>query len=419
MDWIKLTDEFNSIIHDIAHTENNYFITGKAGTGKSTLLQYLNVTLNKKCVLLAPTGRAAINIGGQTLHSFFYLDSAVLQPKDYKNKKNKKLKNIDAFIIDEVSMVRADILDSINEIMKSSMNSELPFGGKQVIMFGDPFQLPPVMPNNDQVHRYFNEYYDSPYFFDSNVYSQANVIPVELTKVFRQTDKYLIDMLNRFRSDSYSKDDIDEINTRVSDLNLSNNKIILTPYRKKAEQLNADGLLGLDSQEKYFRAKISGDIKIHSLPVPETLTLKEGAKVMFVRNNNPFWVNGSLGVIEEIFRDEIIVNKDGELHSVEPEVWEEYKYVYDQEKGELEKHVVGTFTQIPLILAWAITIHKSQGSTIPSVHIDLDRGAFDHGQTYVALSRTQEIADISLSNPIQKQDIKVDPRVKDFYLRTF
>ena len=419
MDWIKLTDEFNSIIHDIAHTENNYFITGKAGTGKSTLLQYLNVTLNKKCVLLAPTGRAAINIGGQTLHSFFYLDSAVLQPKDYKNKKNKKLKNIDAFIIDEVSMVRADILDSINEIMKSSMNSELPFGGKQVIMFGDPFQLPPVVPNNDQVHRYFNEYYDSPYFFDSNVYSQADVLPVELTKVFRQTDKYLIDMLNRFRSDSYSKDDIDEINTRVSDLNLSNNKIILTPYRKKAEQLNADGLLGLDSQEKYFRAKISGDIKIHSLPVPETLTLKEGAKVMFVRNNNPFWVNGSLGIIEEIFRDEIIVNKDGELHSVEPEVWEEYKYVYDQEKGELEKHVVGTFTQIPLILAWAITIHKSQGSTIPSVHIDLDRGAFDHGQTYVALSRTQEIADISLSNPIQKQDIKVDPRVKDFYLRTF
>ena len=413
MDWIKLTDEFNSIIHDIAHTENNYFITGKAGTGKSTLLQYLNVTLNKKCVLLAPTGRAAINIGGQTLHSFFYLDSAVLQPKDYKNKKNKKLKNIDAFIIDEVSMVRADILDSINEIMKSSMNSELPFGGKQVIMFGDPFQLPPVVPNNDQVHRYFNEYYDSPYFFDSNVYSQANVIPVELTKVFRQTDKYLIDMLNRFRSDSYSKDDIDEINTRVSDLNLSNNKIILTPYRKKAEQLNAEGLLGLDSQEKYFRAKISGDIKIHSLPVPETLTLKEGAKVMFVRNNNPFWVNGSLGFVEEIFRDEIIVNKDGELHSVEPEVWEEYKYVYDQEKGELEKHVVGTFTQIPLILAWAITIHKSQGSTIPSVHIDLDRGAFDHGQTYVALSRTQEIADISLSNPIHKQDIKVDPRVKD------
>ena len=153
--------------------------------------------------------------------------------------------------------------------------------------------------------------------------------------------------------------------------------------------------------------------------MPETLTLKEGAKVMLVRNNNPFWVNGSLGVVEEIFRDEIIVNKDGELHSVEPEVWEEYKYVYDQEKGELEKHVVGTFTQIPLILAWAITIHKSQGSTIPSVHIDLDRGAFDHGQTYVALSRTQEIADISLSNPIQKQDIKVDPRVKDFYLRTF
>ena len=419
MDWVKLTDEFNSIIYDIDNTENNYFITGKAGTGKSTLLQYLNITLNKSCVLLAPTGRAAINIKGQTLHSFFYLESGVLQPKDYKHKKNKKLKNIDILIIDEVSMVRADILDSINEIMKSSLDSNLPFGGKQVIMFGDPFQLPPVVPWNEQVQRYFNEYYDSPYFFDSNVYNQAEIVPLELTKVFRQKDKYLIDMLNRFRNDSYSNDDIDEINTRVGGEGLDNNKIILTPYRKRAEQLNAKGLSELASQEKYFRAKTSGNIKIHSLPVPETLVLKEGAKVMFVRNNNPFWVNGSLGVIEEIFRDEIIVNKDGELHSVEPEKWEEYQYVYDEQESELKRQSVGTFTQVPLILAWAITIHKSQGSTISSVHIDLDRGSFDHGQTYVALSRTRDISDISLSNPIKNSDIKVDPRVKDFYLRTF
>ena len=418
MDWVKLTDEFNSIIYDISHTENNYFITGKAGTGKSTLLQYINATLNKKCVLLAPTGRAAINIKGQTLHSFFYLDTGVLQPKDFKSKNNKKIKNIDTFIIDEISMVRADVLDSINEIMKASLNSELPFGGKQVIMFGDPFQLPPVVPNNNQVRKYFNEYYDSPYFFDSNVYNEADILPVELTKVFRQTDKYLIDMLNRFRNDSYNNDDIDEINTRVSDLNLASNKIILTPYRKKAHEINTKGLLGLAGQEKYFRAKISGDIKLKNLPVPETLALKEGAKVMFVRNSK-FWVNGSLGVVEEIFRDEIIVNKDGQLHSVEPEVWEEHRYIYNQDKGELERHVIGTFTQIPLILAWAITIHKSQGATISSVHIDLDRGSFDHGQTYVALSRTKEISDISLSQPIDKNDIKVDPRVKNFYLRTF
>ena len=169
MDWVKLTDEFNSIIYDINHTRNNYFITGKAGTGKSTLLQYLNITLDKKCILLAPTGRAAINIKGQTLHSFFYLDSAVLQPKDYKNKKVKKLKNIDIIIIDEISMVRADILDSIDEIMKNTLKNHLPFGCKQVIMFGDPFQLPPVIPSNQEVFKYFNEYYDSPYFFDSIV----------------------------------------------------------------------------------------------------------------------------------------------------------------------------------------------------------------------------------------------------------
>ena len=419
MDWVELTDEFNSVIYDINHSNSNYFITGKAGTGKSTLLKYLDHTLSKKCVLLAPTGRAAINVGGQTLHSFFYLDSAVLQPKDYKNKKLKKLKNIDIIIIDEISMVRADILDAINEIMKNTLENSLPFGGKQVIMFGDPFQLPPVVPNSEQVHRYFNDYYDSPYFFDSHVYNQADIIPVELTKVFRQKDKYLINMLNRFRSDSYSSDDLDEVNTRVKKIQSDNNKIILTPYRKKAEELNVNGLAMLETQEKYFRAKISGSIKTQNLPVPNTLILKKGAKVMFVRNNNPFWVNGSLGIVEDIFRDEIIVNKDGNLHSVESEVWEEYRYKYDEEKGELVKHTIGTFTQIPLILAWAITIHKSQGSTIPSVHIDLDRGSFDHGQTYVALSRTEQIADISLSNTIKRHDIKVDPRVKDFYSRSF
>ena len=421
MDWVQLTDEFNSIIYDIKHTSNNYFITGKAGTGKSTLLKYLEAILDKKCVLLAPTGRGAINIGGQTLHSFFYLDSAVIQPKDYKNKKVKKIKKIDIIIIDEISMVRADILDSINEIMKNTMGNELPFGGKQVIMFGDPFQLPPVIPNNNEVHQYFNEYYDSPYFFDSKVYSDANIISLELSKVFRQKDEYLIGMLNRFRNDSYSIDDLDEINSRVNSirLNKSKQRIIITPYRRKAEQLNRDGLRQLETQEKYFRAKISGTIKTHALPVPETLTLKKGAKVMFVRNNNPLWVNGSLGVVDDIFRYEIIVNKDGALHSVEPETWEEYRYSYDRDSGELKKNVIGTFTQIPLILAWAITIHKSQGSTIPSVHIDLDRGSFDHGQTYVALSRTEEISDISLEEPIKKDDIKVDPRVKNFYSLTF
>ena len=370
MDWVKLTDEFNSIIYNINHTENNYFITGRAGTGKSTLLKYLNATLSKKCALLAPTGRAAINIGGQTLHSFFYLDSAVMQPKDYKNKKIKKLKSIDIIIIDEISMVRADILDSINEIMKNTLKNNLPFGGKQVIMFGDPFQLPPVVPSSDEVYKYFTEYYNSPYFFDSNVYNEANVLPVELTKVFRQKDEYLINMLNRFRNDSYSYDDLCEVNSRVKQIELNNSKIILTPYRKKAERLNADGLANLKTQEKYFRAKITGKIKTHTLPVPETLALKKGAKVMFVRNNNPLWVNGSLGIVQDIFRDEIVISKDGSLYNVEPETWEEYRYSYDEEKGELEKHVVGTFTQIPLILAWAITIHKSQGSTIPSVHID-------------------------------------------------
>ena len=419
MDWVQLTDEFNSIIYNINHSQNNYFITGKAGTGKSTLLQYLNSTLTKKCILLAPTGRAAINIGGQTLHSFFYLDSAVLQPKDYSVKKINKLKNIDVIIIDEVSMVRADVLDAINEIMKNTLNSSLPFGGKQVIMFGDPFQLPPVVPSSQEVYKYFSEFYDSPYFFDSKAYCQAEIVSIELTKVFRQNDEYLIKILNRIRNNSYSTEDIDEINSRVEDVCLDNNKIILTPYRKKAELLNKRGLAEIPSQEKYFRAEVNGKINTKNIPVSETLILKEGAKVMFVRNNNPLWVNGTLGVIEEIYRNEIVVNIDGSLHSVEPEVWEQYQYSYDEERQGLKKHVVGTFTQIPLILAWAITIHKSQGATIPSVHIDLDRGSFDHGQTYVALSRTEDISDISLSAPIKKEDIKVDPRVKDFYSRTF
>lgn len=413
--WVEQTDEFKNILSRINNSNDNFFITGKAGTGKSTLLKCLYNTTNKICVLLAPTGRAAINISGQTIHSFFHLDWGVLQGTDYDDKFIVGIKNIDIMIIDEISMVRADTLDSIDHIMKNSMNNDLPFGGKQVIFFGDPYQLPPIVEKNKDIIKYFSEYYTSPYFFDSEIYSSSDILTFELEKVFRQQDENFIQVLNRIRNGSYSNEDLSFINSRVATYELQENKVLLTPYKDKSAYINNKELNLLDSPKKIFKATIKDTFKKSHYPAPEIVILKKGAKVMFVKNNRPFWVNGSLGDVEDFTNNKVIVKTGGVSHTVEIETWEDYKYKYNSQTRKLEKRVVGTFTQIPLILAWAITINKGQGATLPGVHIDMDRGAFDYGQTYVALSRTKKLTDITLEKPITKSDIKVDERVNEFY----
>ena len=415
MSWVKLTTEFKSILKKIDNTNDNFFITGKAGTGKSTLLQYYYNTTNKKCVLLAPTGRAAINIKGQTLHSFFHLDWGVLDPSDYINKSVNQAKNIDTIIIDEISMVRSDILDSIDKILKKTMKNNLPFGGKQMILFGDPFQLSPIVPKNTEIEQFFTHSYKSEYFFDSNSFSLSSMKIVELKYVFRQKNEDFIKILNRIRIGEHTASDLDIINNRIIK-NKSNddNRMILTPFKRRASEINNAGLNSLPKPECKFYAIVKGKINQNNIPANRILTLKKGSKVMFVKNGISY-VNGSLGVVTDIKNNEVTVKKEGRTIVVKYEEWEDFKYKYNNKTGELEKIIVGSFKQIPLILAWAITIHKCQGSTLEGVHIDLDRGCFAYGQTYVALSRTQSLMDMTLEKPLLDRDIKIDKRVYDYY----
>ena len=416
LSWIQLTNEFRNALEKINNTKNNYFITGKAGTGKSTLLQYLNHTAKKKCVLLAPTGRAAINIEGQTLHSFFRLDWGVIQADDYKENFIIEARNVDLIIIDEISMVRADILDSIDQSLQYTMNRSSPFGGIQMIFFGDPYQLPPVVPESKEISLYFSEYYKSPYFFDSLVYDQSNFKVIELQKVFRQEDAAFIDTLNKFRNCSYTDYDLSFINERVMDIcKTSDLKTILTPYKARAAFINNSELEAIGRKERVFHASIEGKIKSSNVPAQEILKLKKGAQVMFVMNNGQDWVNGDLGTVAGFKNDNVIVKKNGNKYTVEKETWEDYCYQIDPKAKKISKSVMGRFTQIPLILAWAITIHKGQGATLSGVHIDFDRGAFAYGQTYVAISRTRKITDITLERPILSSDIRVDSRVNDYF----
>ena len=415
MSWVKLTDEFKYIIGKIENTNKNYFITGKAGTGKSTLLQYLFNSSKKKCVLVAPTGRSAINIGGQTIHSFFQLDWGVIQASDYTDKKVSSIKHLDVLIIDEISMVRSDILDSIDQVMKTTMKNEKPFGGKQVIFFGDPYQLPPIIPQGEDLESYFKSYYKSEYFFDAKVYVPAKIKCFELSNIFRQQDEDFISVLNKIRNGSYEDEDLSFINRMVDEYDFNDEKLILTPYKNKAAAINQIGLKSLESKEVEFKATLKGKIKAQNVPVEEVLKLKEGAKVMFVKNNRPYWVNGSVGIVQEIDDKVLTIKKGWKNYDLQPTEWEEYKFKYNRGSGVLEKSLVGTFSQMPLILAWAITIHKGQGTTLDSVHIDLDRGSFDFGQTYVALSRTRQLSDISIEKPIKSSDIKVDERINKYF----
>jgi ATP-dependent exoDNAse (exonuclease V) alpha subunit len=416
LSWIQLTNEFRNVLEMINNTKNNYFITGKAGTGKSTLLQYLSHTSKKTCVLLAPTGRAAINIEGQTLHSFFRLALGVIQADDYKENFISEARCVDIIIIDEISMVRADILDSIDKSLQYTMNKCRPFGGIQVIFFGDPYQLPPVVPKSEEVSLYFSEYYKSPYFFDSFVYDQSNFKVIELQKVFRQEDVVFINTLNKFRNDSYTDNDLSFINERVMDnIKRSDLKIVLTPYKAKAAFINNSELESIKRKERVFHASSEGKIKSSNVPAQEILKLKKGAQVMFVKNRGKDWVNGDLGIVAGFDKDNVVVKKNSKKHTVGKETWDDYCYQIDPRTKKISKSIIGRFTQIPLILAWAITIHKGQGTTLSGVHIDFDRGAFAYGQTYVAISRTRKITDMTLERPILSSDIRVDSRVNDYF----
>ena len=419
---LEITNEFAHALHLLKNSKQNLYITGVAGTGKSTLLKLFLEKTTEQYVILAPTGLAAINVRGQTIHSFFHLPTKLFTLEDPQikfNKKNaKKFKALDLIIIDEISMVRADLLDGIDYTLRLHCKSSLPFAGIRLIFFGDLMQLPPVVVGQD-MQQYFKDNYGGPYFFNAISFKKLSFSYIELTKIFRQKDDKFIKILNRIRNNKATDNDLEILNQHWDDPSSEkkDNKEILTlcTTNKIAININQTHIAALPSKEWSYNAKIEGDFPVNSYPTSEPLLLKVGAQVMMLRNDiNKNWVNGDVGIITDLEENKIRVRLHQNIVDVDKVEWEVIDYQYNSETKKLEQKIIGRFTQYPLNLAWAITIHKSQGKTLRKVKINLGTGAFSHGQTYVALSRCTSLDGLFLETKIRPRDIFVDPIVLDF-----
>lgn len=419
--------EFQTALELIQETNQSFFLTGKAGTGKSTFLKHIVETVSKDFVVVAPTGIAAVNVGGVTIHSFFQFPLRPLLPEDEDIKifwkdseKRKIISAMDTLIIDEISMVRADLIDGIDySLRKNGGNPNLPFGGKQVVFVGDIFQLEPVTIKNSGEQKIISEIYGSAYFYNAKVFERVSLFTVELQKVYRQTDSVFISLLDKVRVKEISQTDLNKINTRVfsqSELNKNDFAITLTTKNDLADTVNFKKLSELKTDPFTYNAEVSGEFEESKYPTEPELTLKVGAQVIFIKNDtDKRWVNGTIGQVSGLTDTEIKVKlKDGEIYSVEKRIWENIKYQYNKEKKKIEQEIVGTFKQYPLKLAWAITIHKSQGLTFNKVVVDFGSGTFASGQAYVALSRATSFEGLFLKQKLNSTDIYIDDEIKEF-----
>ena len=423
-DPIVLSDDFQYALDLLENESTNLFITGRAGTGKSTLLQLFRNTTKKKVVVLAPTGVAALNVRGQTIHSFFGFPPRLIQPKDIKKRRFRRLfQNMEVLIIDEISMVRADVLDAIDQSLQLNRDRFEPFGGVQVVFFGDLFQLPPVVATEPEKHL-FRTVYESPYFFSAHVFRFGfQVDMLELRQVYRQSDSYFLRLLDAVRRNRIDQDDLESLNQRhVPSFKAADFYITLSARNNTVNRINQRELDQLQAYSHTYQAKITGQFNSYVFPTDANLTLKEGAQVLFIKNDpDKRFVNGSIGKVISLEEKSVKValeKADGtpDLIEVTPIEWEIIKYKPDEkDPTKIETEVIGTFQQLPLKLAWAITIHKSQGKTFDKVIIDLGAGAFEHGQAYVALSRCRTLEGIVLKKPLRFRDILVDERIVEFY----
>jgi ATP-dependent exoDNAse (exonuclease V) alpha subunit len=415
---LDMNAEFKSAFDLMEYTKECLFITGKAGTGKSTLLKYFKAHTGKKIIVLAPTGVAAVNVGGQTVHSFFKLPPRIVQKDDIKRLRDRGLiENLDMVIIDEVSMVRSDLMDGIDYALRLNRGKmKTPFGGVQMVFFGDLFQLSPVVEN--EAKELLEERYQSPYFFSAKVFNDCHIRAVELSTIYRQKDDSFMELLNRVRNKEYNEEDLDKLNERVRKDATASDKdptVILTTTNSLANMINQDRLAKLPGKEIMFEASSSGKFEKSAYPTDESLRLKKGAQVIMLKNDpDKQWVNGTLAKIVAISRDSVVVDINGTTCDVPVAKWQKIEYNYNEEEDKIEDEVVGEFAQYPLKLAWAITIHKSQGQTFDKVIIDLGKGAFTHGQLYVALSRCTCLEGIKLKRPVTHSDIIFDRRIYDF-----
>jgi ATP-dependent DNA helicase PIF1 len=399
-----LSEEFESIVEQIENTKDHFYVTGKAGSGKSTLLAYFRSVTQKNTAVLAPTGVAAIRVKGQTIHSFFGFPPKVIQTRHIKKVRQVELlQNLETLIIDEISMVRADVFDAIDYSLRVHRKKlTQPFGGVQVIVFGDLFQLPPVV-NMDESSLLERIYPNGQFFFHSNIFQDAQFKTLELQSIYRQTDDHFIYLLNAVRDGSITNSQIDNLNdSLVENFEMDEGKIILTTTNARASGINQNYLKQLSSEEFSYRAQATGQFYKELFPTDEVLKLKKGAQVIMIKNDpEKRWVNGSIGTIHDIAEKKIKVKINHKIYEVKKEKWDRIQYSYDDDQQEVLENVTGSFKQYPMRLAWAITIHKSQGQTFEKVIIDMSQGSFAPGQLYVALSRCISLEGIELLRPLK------------------
>ncbi len=419
---IEVLPEYKFILKAIEEKCPAIFVTGKAGTGKSTLIRFLT-SMIKRSVVVAPTAIAAMNVEGTTIHSFFGFPARTLNPDESFSPRKYLLptvENMDVLIIDEVSMVSPDLVDCVSNSLMKVKDNNLPFGGVPVVFVGDILQLPPVV-SDKSVGVYFTHRYDSFYFYSAEVFRKVNILPIELTKVFRQKDPDFIEMLDRIRTNHNHRDSVARLNREcyLAKKERHSDALYLVPTNAAAKSINYNELEKLDPELFTFDAVYDGDLRAGHIrfPAPDKLHIKVGATIIFVKNNKPFWLNGTIGEVVGIQEDSLNVKitETGNIVAVTKESWKKLRYSYNYADRKIEHEKIGTFTQFPLSLGWAITIHKSQGMTLDNVCIDLGRGSFCSGQTYVALSRCRTMKGISLEKPLAMSDVKADATVTAFY----
>ncbi len=414
---IELTAEQKALFDKIENTKEHLFITGRAGTGKSVLLQYFRANTKKQAVVCAFTGVAALNVGGQTINSLFKIPPGFihLDRLNLDKKTATLLRHIDTVVIDEVSMVRADMMDAIDVLLREARGNDIPFGGVQIVMFGDLYQLSPIV-GDMELHKYFADNHEGFHFFNAHVWQKAKLDIYELTNVFRQKDdQNFLRVLDTIRRGGADEETLNVLNERAVSSIPEDGVIILATTNAIVDRINYRRLAQINEKQYEYHAEVSGKMESSWFPADEMLNLKKGAQVMLLKNDpEKRWVNGTIATIHSLDDSQIVVNIDGMKYPVSRYTWSKIRYTYNPSTRRVEEEIISSFTQFPLRLAWAITIHKSQGKTYNSVAIDMGSGAFAHGQTYVALSRCTTLRGLFLKQKLTRDDVIVDSAVVNF-----